>query len=87
MVEIVVCHKDLRVAEVVAGIAEVWSIESPEFIFGPGLEIRRCGTHDDLTVLAIAVVSSVIDVIGTVFLIGATSTNGCILLVVVTGEG
>ena len=87
MVEVVVGHEDLRIAEVIGRVAVVRAIERPEVVFSPGLEVGRCGAHHYFTVSAVPVVTGIIDIIGAVFLIGAASTDGSILLIVVAAEG
>ena len=83
VVEVIVSDEDLRVAEVVARIAIVRTIECPKNILGPGLEVGRGSTHHHLTILAIAVVARIIDIVGTILLIGTARAQGSILLVIV----
>ena len=87
VVEVVIGHKDLRVAEIVAGVAEVRAVERPELVLGPRLEVGRCGTHHHLAVFAVSVVAGVIDVVRAVLLVGTSRTDGCVLLVVVGSVG
>ena len=86
MVEVIVGYEDLRVAEVIAGVSKVRAVERPQLIFCPGFEICRCGTHHDLAVLAVAIVTSIIYIICTVLLVSTASTNGSILLIVVAAK-
>ena len=87
MVEVVVGDENLWVTEVVTRIAVVGAVECPEFILCPGLEVGRYCTHHHLAVLAVAVVARVIDIIGTILLVGAARTKCSILLIVVGAVG
>ena len=71
----------LRVAEVISIIAVVSSLDAPEGILGPCLEIRGCGTQHHLAVGASAVVPGVVDVVELVCLVidGASGAEGSIL--------
>ena len=81
-VEAIVGHENLRVAEVVGGIAVVGAVEGPKVVLGPGLEVGRRSTHDDLAVLAVAVVAGVVDVVEAVLLVivAAAGTKSGVVL-------
>ena len=85
--ETVFGNEDLRVAEVVGRIAELRTIDLPEFVLRPGLEVGGCGTHHHLAVLAVAVVAGVVDVVGAVLPEAAAGAEGGILCVVVAAVG
>ena len=65
----VVGLEHLRIAEVVARVAEVIPLQGPEQVLGPGLEIRGGSPQHHLAVGAVAVVAGVVDVVQTVCLI------------------
>ena len=69
VVETIFSHKNLRVAEVYTRVTEVRSVKLPEFIASPGLEVRRGSAHYSLSVLGIAVVPRIIDVVKTILLV------------------
>ena len=81
MPQTVVRLEDLRVAEIVRRIAEVVTLDGPEDILGPGLEIGRSGAEDDLAVGASAIVSGIINIVQAFRLVidAATGTEGGIL--------
>ena len=74
--------ENLRVAEVVGGIAEIGSIQGPEQILGPVDKVRRSGAEDYFAVGSVAVVAGVVDVIQAVGLVvdAAAGADGGILL-------
>ena len=74
VVHIIVGYKDLRITEIVGRIAKVSAVERPQFILGPIFEISRSSTHHHLTVLAIAVMTCIIDIVCAIFLISTAST-------------
>ena len=85
VVEVVVSNEDLWVAEVIAGVAVVGAVDSPQLVLDPVLTVLGCSTHYHLTILAVAIVAGVVEIIGVVLLavIAAASTQCSILHVVV----
>ena len=84
MIHVVVGYEDLRITEVVGRIAKVGAVECPQFILGPILKVGRCSAHHHLTVLAVAIMTCIINIICTIFLIGTARAERSILLKVVT---
>ncbi len=74
----IVGNKDLRVAEVLVGVAIVRPPQHPQSVLAPVLEVGRRGPHHCL--VAIAVVASVIEVIDAVLLDAAARSQCSILL-------
>ena len=89
VIQAVVSHEDLWVAEIHARIVIVGAIELPERVFGACLEVWRGGAHHGLCVFGLWVMAGVIDIIETILLviIAAASTKGSILLEIVLTDG
>ena len=74
--------ENLRIAEVVGGIAEIVSLQGPEQILGPVDKVRGSGAEDDFAVGGVAVVAGVVDVVQAVGLVvdAAAGADGSVLL-------
>ena len=89
MIEAIVGHKYLWVTEVPGRIAIVRSMQLPEVVASPGLKVGRRSTHHNLAILAVGVLTSIVDVVQTLafVVVAAACTQRSILLIVITSHG